>query len=315
MVYPKMKALWSIVGSIALTYGSLWVTEPGPAQTKSLGADNNGLKRVRLVVHVTDKSGNPVPQASLKEIEVMEHGAKLQVVERPRGAGPKQVVLLLDSSFHQRKVLALEQQTALELLSQFEKEKAQASVMGYGAEIRSSGELTDYFGSLKSFTNSLQVETDKRNETVLLYDAMKRAFDKLSNGSGTKAVLIFAEGNDNGSSIGWKSLIRLAHRSHIACYAVLFADHSFYGTKGIRRYGWDLNFEVAPKTGGKLWEAGDSQRKARKITQQVIAALDSQDLIEVLVPDFHTNRFHSVKVTSPAYRISAQTGYFDDGLH
>jgi hypothetical protein len=50
------------------------------------------------------------------------------------------------------------------------------------------------------------------------YDAMKRAFEKLSDGPGTKAVVIFAEGNDHGSSIGWKSLTRLAHRAQIACY-------------------------------------------------------------------------------------------------
>jgi len=305
---PQMGTDWSPVGQIF--FYTLKSTNP----KYDLMELKSRQKRVALIIHAEDQGGNPVARNSVKDILVMEHGTKLQVVDGPNNAGPEQIALLLDSNFHQRRVLRLEQQTAVELISEFEKEKAQALVMSYGAEIHSSGELTDDFGSLKNFTNSLRVETDKRNETVLLYDGMKRAFDKLSDGPGTKAVVIFAEGNDNGSSIGWKNVTRLAQRSHIACYVVFFADHSFNGTKAIRRYGWHLVFDVSPKTGGKLWEVGDSTQKAGETTSQVIAALDSQALIEVLVRDVRTNRFHSVKVTSPTYRISAQTAYFDDGM-
>ena len=185
--------------------------------------------------------------------------------------------------------------------------------MSYGAEIHSSGELTDEFGSLKNFTSSLRVETNKRNETVLLYDTMKRAIEKLSDGSGTKAIVIFAEGNDYGSSIGWTSLARLAQRGPIACYVVMFADHSFYGRE-VRHYGYYL-VELAPRTGGRVWEVGDNPRKAHETAEQLILGLDSQGLIEVLVPNVQVNRFHSVKVTSSGYRVSAQTGYFDNGIH
>ena len=277
------------------------------------GKSDGGYKKIALIIHVGDQRGNPVAPSSVKDIQVTEHGRKLQVVDNPKSSGPKQIALLLDSNFHQRKVLPLEQQTAVELISEFEKEKAQGLVMSYGAEIHSSGELTDDFGSLKDFTSSLRVETDKRNETVLLYDTMKRAIEKLSDGSGTKAIVIFAEGNDHGSSIGWTSLVRLAQRGHIACYVVMFADHSFYGRE-VRHYGYYL-VELAPKTGGRLWEVGDNPPKAHETAQQLILALDSQGLVEVLVPDVHLNRFHPVKVTSPGYRVSAQTGYFDNGIH
>ena len=276
------------------------------------GKSDGRQRKVGLIIHLRDQGGNPVAPNSVKDLAVMEHGKKLQVVDGPKSAGPKQIVLLIDSNFHQQTVLALEQQTAIELLSEFEKEKAQALVTSYGAEIQSSGELTDDLGSLKNFTGSLRAETDKRNETVLLYDAMKRSFDKLSDGPGTKAVVVFAEGNDHGSTTGWKSLTRLAHLAHIACYFVLFADHSFYGRE-VRHYGYYL-VELAPKTGGRLWEVGDNPRKARTTEQQVIEALDSQGIVEVLVPHVHANRFHPVRISSPGYRVSAQTGYLDDGM-
>src|SRR5437899_2745006 len=116
-------------------------------------------------MHARDRDGNAVAPNSVKDVQVMEHGKKLQVVDGPKSAGPKQIVLLLDSNFHQRKVLPLEQQTALELIPEFEKKKAQVLVMSYGAEIHSSGELTHDWASLKGFTDSVRVETNNQNET------------------------------------------------------------------------------------------------------------------------------------------------------
>jgi hypothetical protein len=92
----------------------------------------------------------------------------------------------------------------------------------------------------------------------------------------------------------------------------MFADHSFYGRE-VRHYGYYL-VEMVPKTGGKLWEVGDNPRKAREAAKQLISAIDSQGLIEVFVPDIHVHRFHPVKVRSSDYLLSAQSGYFDDGI-
>ena len=307
----KGRHLWT--SALALICGPLLATFcVAVPQTSIPGTRGVGQKKIALIIHVADQAGNPVPPGSLKDIVALEHGKRLQIVDGPKSAGPAQIALLLDSNFHQQTVLPLEQQTAVDLLTQFQKEKAQALVMSFGAQIHSSGELTSDFAALQTFTGSLQVETDKRNETVLLYEAMKRAYEKLYEGSGTKVIIVLAEGNDRGSSIDWKSLVRLAQRAHIACYFVLFADHSFYGRE-VRHYGYYL-VELAPKTGARLWEVGDSPRRAQETAQQLASALDSQGLIEVLVPDGHRNRFHPVKVTSPGYRITAQTGYFDDAI-
>ncbi len=313
MVYSLKDHLWARTAALAVACSSLWVTLHAASAQIANRSENRSLRRIGLIIHVADTGGNPVPLASLKEIEVTEHRQKLQLLEGPHTTGPNQVALLIDANFHQRDVLALEQQTALELLSEFEREKSQALVMSYGTEIRSA-ELTDTWPTLKEFVSSLRVETDKHNETVLLYDAMKSALEKLGDGPGTKALVVFAEGNDYGSSTGWRSVARLAQRNHVACYFVLFADHSFYGTKAVRHFGWDLVFEVAPKTGGRLWEVGNKPRKARETAQQISLAVDSQGLIEVLVPDVQVNRFHTIKVRCPGLRVIAQTGYFETDI-
>ena len=276
--------------------------------------NNNALKRVSIVIHIKDHNGKSVESGSVKGLQVLEQELKLPVLDGPRILRPAQIALLIDCNFHQHKVLPLEQEVAMNLLSNLANEEAKALLISFASEIRSSGPLTNDWASLRSFTSSIQSETDKHRETVLLFDAMERALHTLGDEQGAKAVVIFAEGNDHGSSINWMSLARLAHRTHTAFYAVLFSDHSFYGPRSLRRYGWDLN-ELTPITGGELWEVGNNTRKSHDIAEQLFLSLTSQGLIDVSVPNHHTNGFHRVKALAPGYRISVQKGYFDREIH
>jgi hypothetical protein len=186
MVYLNVKTLKHLDLRTAVTAaicGSLLATlclAVAQSSNPGTGDAGSGQKKVALIIHARNQGGNPVApnSVSVKDVLVMEHGRKLQVVDGPKSAGPKQVAFWLDSNLHQRKALALEQQTAVELLAEFEKEKAQALVKSYGAEIHSSEELTDEWATLKQLTGSLLVETDKQNETILLFDAMNRALKK-----------------------------------------------------------------------------------------------------------------------------------------
>jgi hypothetical protein len=273
------------------------------------GNSDRGHKKVTLIFHARDQDNNLVNPSSV-DVQVTERGRKLKLVDGPKSAGPLRVALLLDSNYHQRKVLTLERRTAAEMLLEFEKRDAKAVIVRYGTEIYPSGELTNDWARLKGFVDSTPIETDKHNETVLLYDAMKRAIESLGNEPATNAVVIFSEGNDRGSSIGWEKLARLAQRSHTACYVALFADHSFYGRE-VRHYGYRL-VELAPRTGGQLWEVGANARQAHEIAQQLVMTLDSQGTIEVLVPNGgRADIFHSIKVASSGYHVIAQLGYFE----
>lgn len=278
------------------------------AQAATSSANRNGGQRkVTLIFHATDQQGNPV-DPRVVDIQVAEHGRKLQVIDSPKSEGPLRIALLLDSNYNQRKVLPLEQQTAAEMLVECRKRDTRAVVMSYGTDIYSSGEPTNDWTSLKGFIDSITIDADKHSGTVLLYDAMKRAIESLGGAAGTKAVVVFSEGNDYGSSIGWRQVARLAERAHIACYIAMFADHSFYGRE-IRHYGYYL-VELGPKTGGRLWEVGAKPDKAHQVLQQLIRALDTQGAVEVLAPEgSRADTSHPVKLTSSRYKISAQAEY------
>jgi hypothetical protein len=60
MAYPKIRDLWPRAVAMALACGSLWIAlHATAAQIESLGGEHSGLKRVGLVIHGTDKRGNP----------------------------------------------------------------------------------------------------------------------------------------------------------------------------------------------------------------------------------------------------------------
>src|SRR2546427_10096595 len=133
---------------IAVIFGPLLAMLCFAAPQANPGKSDGGYKKIALIIHVGDQRGNPVAPSSVKDIQVTEHGRKLQVVDNPKTSGPTQIALLFDYNFHQRKFLPLEQQTQVEMmLSEVVKEKAQALVLSYGAESMSFGELTDYYCS------------------------------------------------------------------------------------------------------------------------------------------------------------------------
>ena len=296
----------------ATAFAILWLWAlPASAEAQVTGAPPSRAAdaEICLIVHASDQHGNPVSPASLPDVEVIERGKNLQVLDGPKDAGPEKIAVVIDSNFNQTKVLPLERQMVDSLLAEFARRQAQAVVLSYGVEIRSSGELTGEWEGLGTFVRSIQADTDKHNVRARLFDGLELAMRAFGSGPGTKAVVVFAEGNDYGSSVGWKSVGRLAQKNHIACYVVLVADHTFYGPKAIRRYGWDL-VELAPETGGKLWEAGSNSRKAELIIQEVTEQITSQAVLEVLPSTARGEAFHRVKVTSAGRRLQAQTGYF-----
>jgi hypothetical protein len=310
--YPSVKIVsrhFRLSTSLLLLFGIL--TAPIWAFSLQYGSIKSGpTKQVDLILHLRAKHdgvGGPIVRSDL---QLSESGHNLQILGDPKSARPREVVFLVDSNFHQREVFPLEIQTVTEILQTFQKWGTQSSIVSYGSQIHTSGEPTDHFDELRQFAMSLQPENDPHKHQILLWDSLKLAFQTLANETETATVILLAEGNDEGSSIGWNELARIAQHSHITCYVILFADHSFRGTKSIRRYGWELA-ELAPKTGGQMLEVGKSRSRAQKAIEKVITVLDTSVLIQV-VPVSDHKALHRIKITSSRYKVLSQAGYFDD---
>jgi hypothetical protein len=71
------------------------------ARSSNSGKSDSGQGKVTLIIHVSDQRGTPVAPDAVKDIQVIEYGKQLQVVDGPKNAGPKRIALLLASNFHQ----------------------------------------------------------------------------------------------------------------------------------------------------------------------------------------------------------------------
>jgi hypothetical protein len=85
--------------------------------------------------------------------------------------------------------------------------------------------------------------------------------------------LVISEGNDYFPAKTFEQTISRARQLQIACYTVMVADHTLYGTKGIQRYGYQLR-RLAGKTHGRYVEVGANQKKtirsADELSKQIL---------------------------------------------
>ena len=71
---------------------------------------------------------------------------------------------------------------------------------------------------------------------TLLYDAIYLAAnEKLKNEVGRKAMIIFTDGEDQGSRLKIQDAIEAAQKADAICYVILIADRGFYGSVRLQR--------------------------------------------------------------------------------
>ncbi len=113
--------------------------------------------------------------------------------------------------------------------------------------------------------------------SVHFYDALNLAISQFSDDSRSKSLLIISEGNDYFPHKTFKETIARAQQLQAACDVAMVADHTFYGTKGIQRYGFDLR-RLAGKTHGQYIEVGGKQKKVPRSVERLSEGILSRAL-------------------------------------
>jgi hypothetical protein len=102
-------------------------------------------------------------------------------------------------------------------------------------------------------------QTREEYFSVHLYDALNLAFGQFTDDARPKSLLIISEGNDYFPGKTFKQTASQAQQLRITFDVAMVADHTFYGSKGIQRYGFDLR-RLAGKTHGRYVEVGGTQK-------------------------------------------------------
>jgi VWFA-related protein len=245
---------------------------------------------VNIFFNVKDKHGMLIPNLTKDDFQVLEDG-KPQTVKyfSAEANQPLTLGIMIDTSASQTRVLDIEQTSCAEFLRDVLRPKDLAFVINFDVDVDLDQDFTNNIRDLTRALNKMQINAGMGGgppglgggpvpttpRGTLLYDAIYLGADeKLKNEVGRKAMIIFTDGEDQGSRLRVQDAIEAAQKADTICYVILIADRGFYGGFG---YSGDADMQkLAQATGGRVIEVGNKQDKLKQAFDQIQNELRSQ---------------------------------------
>jgi VWFA-related protein len=298
-----------------------------PANEEPLQTFKAEVNVVNIFYNVKDKHGMLIPNLTKDDFQVFEDG-KPQTIKyfAAESDQPLTLGIMIDTSASQTRVLTIEQQSCAEFLHQVLRQKDLAFVINFDTDVNLDQDFTNNVRDLTRALNKMQINAGMGGgppglgggpipttpRGTLLYDAIYLASDeKLKNEVGRKAMIIFTDGEDQGSRLRIRDAIEAAQKSDSICYVILIADRGFYGFGG---YSGDAEMrKLAEATGGRVIEVGNKQDKLHQAFEQIQNELRSQYNIGYTPTNTKqdgTYRKIQIKTKNGDYKVQARQGYY-----
>lgn len=284
---------------------------------------------VNLFFNVKDKHGMLIPNLTKNDFEVLEDG-KPQTIKyfSAESNQPLTLGILIDTSPSQMHVLGIEQESCSAFLHSVLRPKDLAFLINFDSDIDLDQDFTSNASQLARALNKLQINggaaggglpglgggpiPNSHPRSTALYDAIFLAADeKLKNEVGRKAMIIFTDGEDEGSHLRIREAIEAAQKADTICYVILIADRGFYGGLG---YSGDAAMKkLSEETGGRVIEVGNRQDKLRAAFDQIQNELRSQYNIGYTPTNSKLDgsyRKVQVHAKGEAMKVQARQGYY-----
>jgi VWFA-related protein len=307
---------------------------PPPAQDQQAPSDQDSLqtfksqvKVVNIFFNVKDKHGMLISNLTKDDFQVNEDGKPQNVKYFSAESNqPLTLGIMIDTSASQTRVLPLEQEACAEFLHEVLREKDLAFVINFDVDVDLDQDFTNNVRELSRSLNKMQINAGMGGgppglgggpipttpRGTLLYDAIYLAADeKLKNEVGRKAMIIFTDGEDQGSRLRIQDAIEAAQKADTICYVILIADRGFYGGFG---YSGDADMrKLAEQTGGRVIEVGNKQDKLKQAFEQIQNELRSQYNIGYTPTNAKLDgsyRKIQIHTRGGDYKVQARQGYY-----
>jgi Ca-activated chloride channel family protein len=281
----------------ALLGGSLLVAqEPQPIFKSS-------VRTVPVYATVIDASGRLVPSLEQSDFAVLDNGKPADIALFSNESQPFTAVVMLDTSASMTANLKLLNRAAEQfLLRLLPVDKAQ--VGAFNDKIQLSGTFTNDRDELIGALNDLYFGNPTR-----LNDAIATSLDTLQGIEGRRVVLVFTDGEDTSSRIGFKTVLERARDEEVMVYSIGLESEYFNGMRVVRsRPSRDLR-KISDETGGGYFELSKTADLAPTFTR-VAQELRSQYLIG-FAPVALDGKVHKleVKVSKPGMTVRTRKSY------
>ncbi|MGA8874862.1 MAG: VWA domain-containing protein, partial [Candidatus Korobacteraceae bacterium] len=184
---------------------------------------------VNLFYNVKDKHGMLIPNLTKDDFQVFEDG-KPQTVKyfSAESNQPLTLGIMIDTSASQTRVLDIEQEACTQFLKAVLRDKDLAFVINFDVDVDLDQDFTNNVRDLAHALNKMQINAGMGGgppglgggpipttpRGTLLYDAIYLGADeKLKNEVGRKAMIIFTDGEDQGSRLRIQDAIEAAQKA------------------------------------------------------------------------------------------------------
>jgi Ca-activated chloride channel homolog len=261
------------------------------------------VRTVPIYATVVDTSGRLVPGLEQKDFSVLDNGKPADMLLFSNDSQPFTAVVMLDTSASMTANLKLLNRAAEQfLLRLLPVDRAQ--VGAFNDKIQLSGTFTNDRDELIGALNDLYFGNPTR-----LNDGIAAGLDALKGVDGRRVVLVFTDGEDTSSRIGFKTVMERARDEEVMVYSIGLESEYFNGMRVVRsRPSRDLR-KISDETGGGYFELQKTDELSPTFTR-VAQELRSQYLIG-FAPVALDNKVHKleVKVNRPGMTVRARKSY------
>ena len=224
------------------------------------------VRAVALDVLVTDRKGRFVPGLKPDDFRVLERGVPQELSFFTASRTPVTVVVLLDSSASVRSDLLSVQKAANRFIKKLARGD-RARIGFFHERVVFGPRFTDDMKEHSAMINQMRPQ-----RSTHLYDALVESFEKLEPVPKRKALLVFSDGEDQGSRTSMQGAFEAARRSHVSVYSVGLlgwsADDGMYTNQRLLE-------QIAQLTGGRAFFPGND-KEMRKAFDRIRAELHHQ---------------------------------------
>ncbi len=294
-----MNRLSSIVSAAVLLAGTAVLATSGQNQP----IFKSSVRTVPIYATVVDGSGRLVPDLERGDFSVFDNGKPAEVSLFSSASQPFSAVVMLDTSASMTANLKLLNRAAEQFLMRL-LPVDRAQVGAFNDKIQLSGTFTNNRDELIGALNDLYFGNPTR-----LNDGIAAGLDALKGIEGRRVVLVFTDGEDTASRLGFKTVLEQARDEEVMVYSIGLESEYFNGQRVVKtRPSRDLR-KISDETGGGYFELLKTADLAPTFTR-VAQELRSQYLIG-FAPAALDGKVHKleVKVNRPGMIVRARKSY------
>jgi Ca-activated chloride channel homolog len=217
---------------------------------------------VPVLTTVLDKDGRLVPDLVQTDFTILDNGKPQDVVFFQNDVQPFTAVVMMDFSFSMNANLKLLKAAAEQFILRLLPDD-RAQVGAFSDKIMFSGTFTSDRDDLVSALDDLQFGNPTR-----LYDAIDASIDMLDDAQGRRrVVLVFTDGDDTASRLGFGSVLDKAREKEVMVYAIGLQSEFFNGARMQRTRPDRALRRIAEETGGGYFELKKTDELAPTFTR------------------------------------------------